>query len=139
MELIWEISVASDLKQFCVSVSRGRENFEIYTDDIELLIENVSQVRERPMAMEMVSEERKDKRLEPECEKLAKNLGKSDDEDMEAEVEKALQNEIELNEEHELVETEELAEQPPEPTIESVPKHQPAAGPEQTITMSMSM
>ncbi len=28
-------SLASDLKQFYVSVSRGREDFEIYTDDIE--------------------------------------------------------------------------------------------------------
>ena len=89
--------------------------------------------------MEMLAEHREDQRLEPERGKLAEKLGKSDDEDMEAELEEALQNEIELHEDHELAGIEELAEQPCEPTIESVPQHQPAAEPEQTITMSMSM
>lgn len=47
-------SCASDLRQFYVSTSRGREGVKIYTDDIELLKENVSQVRERPMATEIL-------------------------------------------------------------------------------------
>jgi hypothetical protein len=44
---------ASDLKQFHVSTSRGRKGVKVYTDDIELLQENVSRVRERPMATEI--------------------------------------------------------------------------------------
>ncbi len=50
-------SCASDAKQFYVSVSRGREGVKIYTDDIELLKDNVSRVRERPMATEMMQAE----------------------------------------------------------------------------------
>jgi len=45
---------ASDLKQFYVSTSRARHEIKIYTDDIELLKENVSRVRERPMATEIL-------------------------------------------------------------------------------------
>jgi hypothetical protein len=44
---------ASDLAQFYVSTSRGRSELKIYTDDIELLKENVSRIRERQMATEL--------------------------------------------------------------------------------------
>lgn len=44
---------ASDAKQFYVSVSRGRKEVRIYTDDVEALRENVAREREREMAMEM--------------------------------------------------------------------------------------
>lgn len=55
---------ASDAKQFYVSVSRGRKGVKIYTDDIEVLRENVAHVRERPMAMEITPpEEKSSKRL----------------------------------------------------------------------------
>jgi len=45
---------ASDMKQFYVSISRARSELKIYTDDIELLLENVSRIRERPMATELL-------------------------------------------------------------------------------------
>jgi conjugative relaxase-like TrwC/TraI family protein len=48
---------ATDANQFYVSISRGRKGVKIYTDDIELLRENVSRVRERPMAMEVLQQE----------------------------------------------------------------------------------
>jgi hypothetical protein len=48
-------TAASDMKQFYVSVTRGREEVKIYTDDIELLMEKVSRVRKRPMATEVLS------------------------------------------------------------------------------------
>lgn len=44
---------ATDAKQFYVSVSRGRKEVRIYTDDIEALRENVAREREREMAMEI--------------------------------------------------------------------------------------
>jgi len=44
---------ASDAKQFYVSVSRGRKEVRIYTDDIEALRENVARERDREMAMEL--------------------------------------------------------------------------------------
>jgi len=45
---------ASDLNQAYVSISRGREGLKYYTDSIALLQEMVSEVRERPMAMEIM-------------------------------------------------------------------------------------
>jgi hypothetical protein len=45
---------ASDLTQFLVSISRGSKEPKIYTDDLELLRENVSQARERLMATELL-------------------------------------------------------------------------------------
>ena len=44
---------ASDAKQFYVSVSRGRKEVRIYTDEVEALRENVVREREREMAMEI--------------------------------------------------------------------------------------
>jgi conjugative relaxase-like TrwC/TraI family protein len=55
-------SGASDAKQFLVSTSRGREGLRIYTDCIELLRENVSRVRERPMATELLESVRTEPR-----------------------------------------------------------------------------
>ncbi|MDR3459673.1 MAG: MobF family relaxase [Verrucomicrobiae bacterium] len=46
---------ATDAKQFYVSVSRGRQEVRIYTDDVEALRENVAREREREMAMELVA------------------------------------------------------------------------------------
>lgn len=54
-------SRASDLKQFLVSTTRGREAVKIYPDDIELLLENVSRRRDRMMAMELFSEDTREK------------------------------------------------------------------------------
>jgi ATP-dependent exoDNAse (exonuclease V) alpha subunit len=47
-------SHASDLNQFYVAISRGRSELKIYTDNIGLLQENVSETRERPMAAEIL-------------------------------------------------------------------------------------
>lgn len=55
-------SCASDLRQFYVSTSRGRKGVKIYTDDIELLKENVSWQRERPMATEIMKERQSEER-----------------------------------------------------------------------------
>jgi hypothetical protein len=49
-------SAASDANQFYVSVSRGRENVRIYTDNIDALQNMVARVRERPMATEVLEE-----------------------------------------------------------------------------------
>jgi conjugative relaxase-like TrwC/TraI family protein len=45
---------ASDMKQFYVSVSRGREMARIYTDDIEGLLDQVEQDGDRMSALELV-------------------------------------------------------------------------------------
>lgn len=45
---------ASNLKQFYVSVSRGREKVHIYTDDKEVLLENVSELGNRQSALELL-------------------------------------------------------------------------------------
>ena len=50
-------SAASDAKQFYVSTTRGREGLKLYTDSIELLKENVSRKRERPMATEILQDQ----------------------------------------------------------------------------------
>ena len=49
-------SSATDLNQFYVSMSRGREEFTLYTDDFDLLKEQVKCVRQRPMATDLVAE-----------------------------------------------------------------------------------
>lgn len=46
---------ATDLKQFYVSVSRGREKVHIYTDDKEALIEYASEMGDRQSALELMS------------------------------------------------------------------------------------
>jgi len=48
---------ATDAKQFYVSVSRGRKEVRIYTDDVEALRENVAREREREMAMEITRDD----------------------------------------------------------------------------------
>lgn len=45
---------ATDAKQFYVSVSRGRDRARLYTDDKEMLLSYVSDLRERQSALELV-------------------------------------------------------------------------------------
>ncbi len=45
---------ATDMKQFYVSVSRGRERVRIYTDDKQALLEHASHIRDRQSAIELV-------------------------------------------------------------------------------------
>jgi hypothetical protein len=69
---------ASDAQQFYVSTTRGRKGMKLYTEDLELLIENVSRVRERPMATEIVQGERQVEMVEEiEPVRSAEFLGKS--------------------------------------------------------------
>ncbi|MGN7822916.1 MobF family relaxase [Chitinophaga sp. 22536] len=53
---------ATDLKQFYVSVSRGRESVAIYTDDKTALLEHASDMGDRQSALELLSE--KDSHIE---------------------------------------------------------------------------
>ena len=46
---------ATDAKQFYVSVSRGKENVHIYTDDKEQLLEYATEFGDRQSAMELVN------------------------------------------------------------------------------------
>lgn len=46
---------ATDAKQFYVSVSRGRENVKIYTDDRKALLEHASEIGDRQSALELVN------------------------------------------------------------------------------------
>jgi conjugative relaxase-like TrwC/TraI family protein len=46
---------ATDAKQFYVSVSRGRDNVHLYTDDKEGLLDYASEIGNRESALEMVS------------------------------------------------------------------------------------
>lgn len=46
---------ATDLKQFYVSVSRGREKVHIYTDDKEALIDHASTMRDRQSGLELLN------------------------------------------------------------------------------------
>ena len=46
---------ATDVKQFYVSVSRGRDSAKIYTDDREALLDYASELGERQSALELVS------------------------------------------------------------------------------------
>ncbi|MBL7867384.1 MAG: relaxase domain-containing protein [Flavobacterium lindanitolerans] len=48
---------ATDAKQFYVSVSRGRDNVHIYTDDKEQLLEYASEMGDRKSALELVGEQ----------------------------------------------------------------------------------
>src|SRR5262249_27658737 len=55
---IWQPSstfLATDLNQFYVSASRGRDRVHIYTDDMEGLFNHASEVRDRLSALELVS------------------------------------------------------------------------------------
>jgi len=45
---------ATDLKQFYVSVSRGRESVQIYTDDKETLLQHAAEARDRMSGSELV-------------------------------------------------------------------------------------
>jgi conjugative relaxase-like TrwC/TraI family protein len=73
-------SGATDAKQFYVSVSRGRKEVRIYTDDVAELRENVTREREREMAMELIQDEGKE-------EKRKKNRAAQLKQEMEAEQE----------------------------------------------------
>jgi len=107
-------SCASDLKQFYVSTSRGRKGVKLYVDDLELLIENVSWKRERPMATEILQapvEEIQPVEIVAENEmKTAEVLGKQDALEMgvEAEAETELERSAVAEPERELVREEEL-------------------------------
>jgi len=74
-------SCASDLRAFYVGTSRGRKGVKVYTDSIELLKENVSERRERPMAMEILPDVPLSQRLGQEHEapegagKIAAEMG----------------------------------------------------------------
>ncbi|THF52826.1 conjugative relaxase [Flavobacterium supellecticarium] len=48
---------ATDAKQFYVSVSRGRDNVHIYTDDKEQLLDYASEMGDRKSALELVGEQ----------------------------------------------------------------------------------
>jgi hypothetical protein len=58
---------ASDLRQFYVSMTRGRKGSKLYVDDLELVQENVSRRRERPMATEMLQEQAEETRSMEVC------------------------------------------------------------------------
>lgn len=49
---------ATDAKQFYVSVSRGRDNVRIYTDDKEQLLHHAAEMGERVSAMELMDRKR---------------------------------------------------------------------------------
>jgi len=49
---------ATDAKQFYVSISRGRDNARIYTDDKQQLLEHASKMGERQSAMELVKHDK---------------------------------------------------------------------------------
>lgn len=51
---------ATDAKQFYVSVSRGRDNVSIYTDDKEQLLEYASELGDRKSALELVGSNQND-------------------------------------------------------------------------------
>jgi hypothetical protein len=67
----------SDLNQFYVAISRGRDEFKLYADDLELLQENVSRTRQRPMATEIMAG--KDSAGISEEDKLTWQLGSYDE------------------------------------------------------------
>ena len=70
-------SGASDAQQFYVSTTRGREGMKLYADSLELLIENVSRVRRRTMATEIMRETPAVEEREPcEC-KVSAVLGQT--------------------------------------------------------------
>lgn len=52
---------ATDMKQFYVSVSRGRERCRIYTDDKEALLSHASELGERQSAFEVVARKKTQK------------------------------------------------------------------------------
>jgi len=105
---------ASDLNQFYVSTSRGRKGVKLYTDDLELLIENVSRRRERPMATEMLQGKAEERAVEFQADnseavemKVSDSLGKTEAGElaMEAELERIMleKQEQELEQEEEMV------------------------------------
>jgi len=66
---------ASDLTQFLVSITRGREDVKMYTTDLELLRENISQVRERLMATELLHGRTEENAREAELAGISIQLG----------------------------------------------------------------
>jgi conjugative relaxase-like TrwC/TraI family protein len=71
-------ALASDLAQFYVAISRGRSQGRLYCDSIEAVRELVSEVRERPMAMEILNEDKSEKAMTvEEPMRLADALGQT--------------------------------------------------------------
>ena len=69
---------ASDLAQFYVAISRGRFQGRLYCDSKEAVRELVSAVRERPMAMEILNEDKSEKQMTvEEPMRLADALGQT--------------------------------------------------------------
>jgi ATP-dependent exoDNAse (exonuclease V) alpha subunit len=104
---------ASDLNQFYVSISRGRSELKIYTDDIDLLMEIVSQVRERPMATEILhGNAEEEKRLAEifgvEQAELAAFLGQVDATELKQEMEIELEKIRQRQQEKEMSKTREM-------------------------------
>jgi len=50
---------ATDLKQFYVSVSRGRESVQIYTDDKDALLKHAAEAKDRQSALELVTSQKR--------------------------------------------------------------------------------
>jgi hypothetical protein len=71
-------ALASDLAQFYVAISRGRSVGRLYCDSIEAVRELVSEMRERPMAMEILNEDKSEKPMTvEEPMRLADALGRT--------------------------------------------------------------
>jgi hypothetical protein len=68
---------ASDANQFYVSISRGSEGIKLYTESLELLLENVSRRRERPMATEILYGKTEEEAKTPAIEKTSNHLGQT--------------------------------------------------------------
>ena len=66
---------ASDLTQFLVSISRGSKEPKLYTTDLEMLREDVSRVRERLMATELLYGQSEEKTREKATERTSAQLG----------------------------------------------------------------
>lgn len=71
-------AAASDMRQFLVSISRGRKGSKLYTDSLERLREMVAYERNSPMATELFQEQPTAKREDAvaERERLAVALGR---------------------------------------------------------------
>lgn len=91
-------SSAIDMRQFYVSMSRGRKGSKLYGDDLELVEEYASRRRERPMAMEVLEPEQPKTRpaeavkedVEDKELKVSAKLGMLDDVDVKPEMERVM-------------------------------------------------
>ena len=99
---------AIDFRQFLVSCTRGSKGLKIYTDDLELLKERVSEKRERLMATELLREPAKEMEREEGLVKSSAHLGMEDAHYIANAIEPP-QKSIELEHEQELEEEMELS------------------------------